>query len=1728
MSSPPYFFCESLKARFSQSIKEAIGSARISAAEGSWLQRLVDDNNGASSPRPLPRVDRLVMDDGSTPNAELAGALLLTDTQDREAPVFLSTLIFGIERFKSRAALLVRLKKRFDEIRDMSLEIEAQLVNDPLFEVQMESVVQQQVQHLDQLSEGLHRLPSLHTVLGKALAVRLSQLLPDNSLDVFNHPVQIIEERLSDDGALISRVVGSQTLVEVAAHKYGGEEPESGLTLRFLDVQGRILTAIQAQPYVQALNELSAIVTDTYEQLLDDYWNQITRDGRTMRDVAAHALAESLRQTLLTSVAQGSLTEHECRQLRALLPYPGVPADLKSILVSRLSVGIGDQEPVKLVGVFLIEFRVDQLPVSYLFSSQQGFRRFTDRTQVSEHFSSVQGRAELLRFTSLDDHALLGMQGALKLRVDAFTVSWFPEFIRSIIALQKRNVRYALSLPAIGYQKAPVRIDDALDVRGLLDARLLRLRDSGRWHAGQTEFEALWGRPLSASAVEQGDHDYPALKAWADRMLDLDARMERLATLHAGVEECMHRALDRYLALIGGDPLDVRALWVMRSGPDKRAIQLLSLALERVSKSGQAPLLDGTVLKGQVTALESQPEHRLPLVLLESILKWVLHDFAERYDRQQRDFYLLPIRRGNAQVNPGVWAAHSREDALRLELSLERYLEVFDASIIDMLQQVLDWPLPALREALGEDRVEVAMLSLICAPDQPPLPLANAFVLYNASQPDRHVLWTMLNGLTTFSSLQELEGNLLGCLTRMDRIDNVLELLSGTDRHLLLEHLGRTETLDISIVLRVIDGNLIRALQEVENQRQQQTVAFIYKRALTWNLAPDLFDKVLAVTERDDGNRQAVNDLGAALQVMIYKAIAPVWVTEASLEDLVTLINMVQRFYISSNTYDDFLFDVPDIRDYAKEKLSARLKVDFPGDELDPDKLLVTMTHYVAMPVATGQTPQGLPAATQKISETLTDFSINRFSFIQDGVISISHKDGVKVSTSLTPAYIRDLLESLDVAASYRQLVDSALDLNSPSYQERKKNFAEQIPVTEVLKAFVLKLRKKLSAEGYDFIESVFNMPDGIARLPVRGWNVVLSPLLILPAPKGWEPTPVLGVYVITSQDLQSGPWVVYAPLYEEWTFKEYADQAALVTDICTSETFQAFILDRIDPSMRHVYDNGGFHEPHLPFSTEDSMSLPFERPLPVTLMLEPCRGNALEYLLPGVLEGFKFDIRQQSVTNAEHRHRSSKYLFGLAVEQILSLAPGRLGALVGLWQSRDLFHSSVVSIGEQRWGKAISELAAGLSVLIAARQEPHKGLLAAEEVTTSVDEESTAFPEFSWSNNALSEELRSRLSEFEVHDIALNGLRKDEVFNVSRDDKTGNLYAAVDGKVYQVMSNKDNWFIVKKDKVGPSIKLDTNQHWKLQLQGGLKGGGGIVTRIKNNMVETEVNENLVVDAKGMREIRQVYRDRAQCIEQAHAQARRYLENCLDNLNLQSAHGTPDPRVEQIVAHFFDERYPNPHTYKSIKQIVTSIYEELISPSLSPIDSERYVVGFNKRGNETSSAFVFAKDPLKRIFLTEQYFRVPRYRFKVKVVRSGSFNYGDHYRSTILIHELSHLVAGTEDIAYVDSYAPFIDLLEDAPGYRLRIKNEQIIQQQKSLSYQTDRDKLFKQAEDYEWHDLRQSDAKKLILRITGTSHLDAARDVFYADAHKRTDIMLSNADSVTLLITLLGRQRFT
>ena len=59
--------------------------------------------------------------------------------------------------------------------------------------------------------------------------------------------------------------------------------------------------------------------------------------------------------------------------------------------------------------------------------------------------------------------------------------------------------------------------------------------------------------------------------------------------------------------------------------------------------------------------------------------------------------------------------------------------------------------------------------------------------------------------------------------------------------------------------------------------------------------------------------------------------------------------------------------------------------------------------------------------------------------------------------------------------------------------------------------------------------------------------------------------------------------------------------------------------------------------------------------------------------------------------------------------------------------------------------------------------------------------------------------------------------------------------------------------------------------------------------------------------------------------------------------------------------------------------------------------------------------------------------------------------------------------------------------------------------------------------EDY-GHDTDTHHVKRKVLSITGANNLDDARQVFMSNPDKRIDTILANADSVTYLITQLGR----
>jgi hypothetical protein len=264
-------------------------------------------------------------------------------------------------------------------------------------------------------------------------------------------------------------------------------------------------------------------------------------------------------------------------------------------------------------------------------------------------------------------------------------------------------------------------------------------------------------------------------------------------------------------------------------------------------------------------------------------------------------------------------------------------------------------------------------------------------------------------------------------------------------------------------------------------------------------------------------------------------------------------------------------------------------------------------------------------------------------------------------------------------------------------------------------------------------------------------------------------------------------------------------------------------------------------------------------------------------------------------------------------------------------------------------------------------------------------------------------------------------------------------------------------------------------------------------------------------------------------INEGRQQAIRYVEDSL--FNLSPANSSPRLSTEalQLIADFFGVPTPDDVLLAAVRKTLSQLYVGIIDPSLSLYSSKRYVVGSNRPGYESTMAFVMKTDPKRRIYLTERFFQVPPFRLKSESVMRHRFDVGAHYRAASLIHELAHQVNQAHDIAYVESSAPFPDLLADPVGPEDTFKAELARLQTRSLSHRTDPGELFVTFDKTLWRDLNDWDGegKQAVLQITGQPTLELARAVFLNDARKRSEVILKNADSIALLVVTLGRRRF-
>ncbi|MFP3849695.1 dermonecrotic toxin domain-containing protein [Pseudomonas sp. W5-01] len=1746
-----YFNSASLRRRFLEELDRAVTADLLVSFEQTWLKRAA--GAPATDDADPVRVDRLLLNDGLPNSLELSAALMFSHGQTADPRVFLFTLASGVEAFEDRAQLLATLLRRFAN-DDPLASFEYEKIDGDAFQAQMEAIVEYQAHSVRQFTDQLKLIPDLIGAVNSSLALQLRRLLPDQQMDPATHLMRLVQPASSAEEELVFR---TQTLVQTAYEAVCRAELDQGVTMQYLDAQGRVASDSDAALFAQAIRETIPAVPARFAQLLSDYWGQRHAAG-SCRDMAMQIYATSLCHELYRYGHEANLTRREQALLRPLLVAgPRFTASDAEFHCSRLALHVPGAPAKPLAGTLVFDVSPAALPLLW-FTPEHGLRRFANLTALSAFCSTPEGREMLRPTLALADQPLLLREGALSLSMQRISGPLLGERIDSILALQARNLQFVTGLSTES-EMISAMYDDALDVRQLIDPRQLHF-SAGRWRREQPmDFAAVWcssanddlvvavtepesiGSQLSASDPSQPTQLQPTPPSWLERTQVFDANAAHLRELDNVLAGYAEQALQRYLCVASARGLrasEVRVRWLeslpLGSSdvePDSVAISetlsatsmdLVALLLERVSGHRCDPLESSA----QVLLTAQAAGAHLDIELIRFMLKRVAADFIERYLDHFRRLRTGLARLGDRQLQPVAIALVLREDTLRLDLALRQRMEQVTSASASMVMQVLNAPVRAQRTEPGAPTTEVFAVSLVYGP-QPGATLSDSMALWQPLALDAGVMfWSSQLGWEYFVSKQALSDK-IGSRLRGAHSERWLALLGERDRVLLRSHLQAHPAGPIRIHFSHRAGHAIEALQQSVFDRQSQNLQQMCARARRCRFEAGLFTRLARATELDTQLIEMLDALSVRIDNTLFQELLPDWLKAASPNDLRAYNAIWRRFFLASDGEEDFLFDIPTLSDYARDRLLEQMRKDFPEHVLHPDEITVTQRRYVAAPTGVGQIPSGIPAATLVHSETLTDYAINRFSDIPDGVLSINDADDPEAARLITPDYLRSTVRKLDVGTGFRTLLRQTLNPADAKWVRRNKLFIDQLPPMMQAVAMQQKLEGQLSAEAYAFISRVVEMPDGIAREPVNGVRVIISALRLV-ADAGMTPDILKGIYLICAEAGASGPVILHAVFHRDFVFREYTSLSALEADIRSDASLQALLLQRVDPEVRKRYEHGGFIEPHLPFFAQGFGDVPTHTPGPVTVSLAEENGNSLQFMFTDTMSLLVDIGESDTVTNQEADHASRQFLASLGLEQALSVMPGKLGTMIALWQSHTLFRASAASASGRHWGEALSEFSAALGVMMTARDQAEKDELISADL---VEGEEVPAPVFFWGGATLTGEQLTRLHALEARNVSLKDLRRDDLLSLFMNTENGRAYAAVSGRVYEVRRQAESgrWMIIGPDRSpGPCLKLDDRQRWQLDIESGLKGGGGAMTKLRTHAADVSADDVLLIEASGMADIRTFYRERAQRIGEAHLQAKRYLENALDNLNVH-APGTPlDPRVTQIIGDFFGVSEPGQELLVDTERAVKALFDEVMDASLSPYSSPRFVVGTNRPGREGTMGFVIKRDPKKRVFLTDRYFDAPPFPLKPEAANEG-FDCPAHYRAATLIHELSHLVLDTHDIAYLESTSPYPDLLQENNAYNIKLKGDIERMQSSGLSHLSIKRELFLQLTDGEWRDFDEEESFEYdaILKLTKCKTLDDARDVFMSDAQKRSRVILANADSVTLLVLRLGRRSF-
>lgn len=1771
-ASNHYYSENAIKERFLAQVNEQFLAGTLSSDQHSWLNKVLlqTEESRTSQPDPMHVCEVFFYRGASTTRkGYFRGAFTLSKGLKDSDSYVLFSLVNGLESFSSWQSLTETYRQHLSNSKAQVMHFLSMDARPHLLEAGDFNVVKQPIsgsvfgttsslfvseRAIDQQNvlNLLSGAPSARTVVIEKLNAQVRGALQLNAAEIprpMHNPVADLVFEFFLKGSFSG------------VHDY-----EFARSTKSKGAKGKSREVMELE-FLSSIGSVSNNLDGQLEAALTQYWDSPILPELSLRDCVEHAMRDRFMDALMQARSVGSMTENEFKAVYECAMGMGS----SSVNSATLHLAGVKEGSIPLAGWYC--FFIDSDERKLLVMGDQGltfYKDWFDFTRVNlPRFNALRPDSplnelplpddSLTRYISFKDRArltkdlLLNIEFALP-AIDLFAVvassvrTRMTDDINGLTPFLKKIATQARSYTSRDYASfTQAVLDQASDIRLLVNPELLEGSINHRWSSrfsiGETTFET------PAEAIEQLKVPLPLVRARLESLRDdISAFLSGFPTIRT----CVKKLMQEDWVLMGREgQVDADALRVIvfeaSQGLNRTPLTnrpMIDALLEDVT--GYAPLPGDKTrvtfervgqVDGKIISLDTAE-----CAVLHQLMADITRDFSQKLSLYLDSFFYskspevdiftkadrLSIFKSGL-LGAGGYYFFSYNDSLRVR----------EASYIAGVQTQRK---RAERTSFFYFVPDVYSVVLYSKPAGITVDVENCFLITERggleSECAGHVIfWSPAHKFEVFETLEACQSALKARL--FDKTDgmNLLNNIGKNAQASVLAHRSALSSEKGALFsFFLIEDDYTDTLSRSFIDQQIREVGVVFNEAVTAKLPSEALENSIQNYVERFRESLDVSTIIQQVDTTLFKKALPITLRTATVSEQIDYIRLLERYRDVVRDNHDYLYGIPEITTYALDALNVQLALDFPGLALTPDEITITLTQVISPGWSAEIAAMG--AAVSHESQALTAFALTGFSQLK-GHLKASSTGTTPLPAGIDEHYIKSLVRTLNIGGKYRILLAQKLHTPGRERAERCALFYKQLPPHALEAAFRAKLERTLSDKAYNFIKHVLDMPDAVAREPLNGTLVNIRQLKLLASPDS-EPDLVKGMYLIAPASSSEGPFILWTLYAQDFTFKEYTNEASFLVDLLSRETLQQRVLKRLDPQSRKKYDYGGFNEPHIIYIGLDLISYDISStPAPVSISNTPIQKNLLLQLYDDNYDLLMDMAAQQALSTEEADWKTFKGLMSLGSDSVMGLVAPFLPAVLNIplfvAQTLSLLKAGERAVSKHQWGEAIESFVTAFMLLIpgSKRQpEDHLTLLPESPALEQVDidspltlpqpESSPKVDEMAIKKTMFKAKQLAALDAYSENTVSLEAMEHDISTHLYHSKPRGLCYIVLAGKVFRVTESENRWRIyLGENREGPAVKLSAWQQWELDPRERLLGGGPVYSRHARGR---DIHD-YTIQARGIKSIRRLSPDKALMIQMAHQLAIEYLSAAKQTLEAMKVMDPQALKHRLWLADYLNIPTLTDRQILTVDLAINLIFARLSKPSMNPLNSERFLQVKAKKPDDEAVAFVDQDDTHKYVYLTDLFFDTPFDNLNASdhewlEATLPPFDFNNHWRAVTLIHELSHQKFFTEDIQYINAAYPFVELLKNNPAFDAVSQQKTTHLQRNTLSVNTPRDRLFTLSSSQ--HPLEAS-AVECILRLTGTTNLDDARKAFLDNPVKRASVILSNADSMALIISRLG-----